>query len=254
MTDEARTMDDHQATDANTASADANRDAADTGDSTASQEASSDGGAGESSDEPRTVPLKALHEERKKRQDLQRQVDKMQGRIEGMSQTATPQQTPEDRDSKFFAGPSEFVDDSLSAHDQKKFANRFQETAAWATDDHEDFQELLAKYGTRADADKRAASSIRYANNPAEEFLKFARKWNKEGANGQKFHGKTMEEIEAKVKSDMEADAKNKAAVDAADSNPNTTAGARGSGNRGEAEQTSSSEEEEPWGLDTMTV
>lgn len=251
-TQEMFPLDEHQGGAASNAPDDANRAADVTGESTASQEAGSSDDPGASS-EPHAESYKtAMLEERKKRQDLQRQVDQMSGRIEGMAQGAAPQAEPEDRDGRFFDAPSKFVDDTYQARDDAKFAKRMKQTADRAATKHDDYQDLVTRFGPQAERDPDVYADIRYAHDPAEQFYQWAKKQSVSSGNGQKFHGKSMEEIEAAVRAKMEAEAKGNAGVSAAEKTTPTTAGARGSGTGAEGKPTSDPDEQ--WGLDKYTA
>lgn len=247
------TMDDHQATEA----PETPSDAGDTGDKGPQDAASDLGSTGEPHEESFK---KGMLEERAKRKQLQatvetqsREMAELRGVVQGISQVSQKPAEPEDLDGKFFDGPSKFVGETYDVRDNAKFKARMEQTAARAARSHDDYLDLVKRFSAQAERDPDAYSDIRYAHDPAEQFYKWAKEQEKSSSTGQKYEGKTLEEVKTMVKAEMAAKAKNDVAVAAAESNPTTTAGARGSG-RGDEGGQAESDHEEPWGMDLHTV
>ena len=255
------TMDDSQGAAASTAPDDAPRADSDKVDTPASQEASSADAPAESAEQPRHVPLEALTDERGKRQKAQEEAAYWKGIAEGRSQSNPQQQqqqteqADEEWNNRFFDKPKKAIGESWEEFNKREFAGRLRQTVEWAREDHEDYSDMAAKHSARAETDPRAAFAIRNADNPAEKFLEFARKWDKESASkngGGAFAGKTEAEVRAMIRAEFEAEAKGEEAVAAAKANPTTTAGARGSG-KGEATPDAVEPDGmEPFGMDIV--
>lgn len=259
MSEENMFQMDDSGTGANPAPKSTNRDAGDTGESQVQKEA---GGAGT---EPHAESFKkAMLEERSKRKELQAKMDEqshqiaeLRGAVHGIGggrQSQQDDKAEEEWTAKFFDRPKRAIGESLDDYQQRDFQKRLQQTVVWARQDHDDYEGLVQRYAARAEADQRASFAIRHAMNPAEEFLRHARRWAKAEVSQTTtgaLAGKSLEEIEAHFRAKFDAESKNDAAVSAAEANPQTLAGARGSGTGASRHDTSEDNLGfEPFGLD----
>jgi hypothetical protein len=202
------------------------------------------------------VPRKALLEERRKRQEMerqyaetQRQLAEAQGKLSTYAQFAPqPQQTPKPNpDVDFYGNPVAFVQDQLKGVEQKFTKqlderaqayenNRLAMSAAMVRQQFPDYDEVIESFKELSKAAPYLADQA--VNNPhpalfAYQQAKAYREATKYGSNIDEVRAKIREEEKAKLEAERanaEAEAKKQASLTAAAQANTSTAGARGTG------------------------
>jgi len=177
--------------------------------------------------------------------DLQQQLARTQGRIEGMQGGEAPKGKPphEEEDNEFFdSSPSTSVRKLGTKQRDEQFADRMAQTGARAVKVHDDFGEMVTKYSQRAEADSDVFADIRHAHDPAEFFYK----WAKTQDARDQLKGKSLEEVEAALRAKIMGELKQKQAVETSEETPTSRAGARGSGRGVDASASTRAEGDDP--------
>lgn len=190
--------------------------------------------------DPHPVPRKALTDERKKRQELEREVAGLRGQLSVYSQKPQPPQVdrqPIDKDSLFFEkGPAGYIDEALGA---TKFELAAQMSARELSKAHPDYAEAEAAFVEAAKQNPALAAQMNQAFSEGRMLPgEFAYAYGKQLLTVKKYGVNSVEELHAKIEADVrkkvteELDAKYRKenALTAAAHASTSIAGANGTG------------------------
>lgn len=197
----------------------------------------------------RHVPLKALKEERKKRQEYERRLAQLEGQLSAyqqIQQRSPAKETPKatDDDDQFFSGPQKFVRDTVehraAAVEKAVEAARFDLSEELARSRHEDYDETIAAFHEAVTDDPALLASFqaqvaadrtgRAKRNPAEFAYDFAKTFKEVGEVGSLSELKAK--IEAEVRAKLETELRGNGAQAAASKVSPSTVSARGTGGK----------------------
>jgi hypothetical protein len=175
----------------------------------------------------RQVPLEALKKERKKRQELERQI----AFIQGQQSTSQPQgrqgPTREELEDMFYTDPIAFYEKREQAFEQKQLLKRINRSERAMIRKHEDFNEMAQIFMDAARVNPSLVQEFQDHDSPAEYAYDWAKKMSKVNEYGGSIEA-MEQKIRAKLMAEMEAE-KKKQGVLAVAEQPRTQAGLRGS-------------------------
>jgi hypothetical protein len=182
--------------------------------------------ADDSGDDRHPVPRKALLEERKKRQELERQLAETSGRLSAYSQIASQQQQqqapPKDEDAEYWSDPRAWTKRQL---DQ----TRLSMSVEMVRGQYADYDQAVAALQEAARSAPHLEAQVFAAANPALAAYKMGKTYlqaKEYGGDIDTMRAKIREEVRAEVEKELRA----KGALAAAENASTSSAGARGSG------------------------
>jgi len=180
-------------------------------------------------DDTRTVPIKALREERQKRQELQRQLEYFRGQSEAYSKVA-PQQQPAqpqaDPNDMFFENPSAFVQQQIQSAVMQDRLNRSVEAAKGQ---YQDYGAMESIFIEQARSDPTLAQKMINHPSPAHYAYQWAKNFNVARQYGGSIES-MRERIAAEERAKIEQEMKQRQASEVAAQTPKTQASVRGAG------------------------
>jgi ribosome modulation factor len=175
------------------------------------------------------VPLAALKDERKKRQQLERELAEMRGKVEGLTarnQDQTPKASepePQQSEEEFFKSPVQFTQQVVQ---RALSQQRLELSEAMAREKYEDYDDAVQAFVEAAKTNPALIAGMRSATLPAE----YAYRSGKTYQEVSKYGGDiaTMrEQMRKELRAELEAEAKTKTA-ESVTKQPTSLAQARG--------------------------
>lgn len=188
--------------------------------------------AGEEKDEPKQghqVPYAALKDERTKRQQLERELAEMRGKVDGLTHHK-PEQAAEEGSSEddFFADPtgytSKTIDSRLQQVQQQYDQRLFAMSETWVRSQHEDYDDAVGAFIDAAKANPALTAQMQQSPMPAQ----FAYETGKTYLEVEQYGG-SVESMRSKLREEILAELKQEQSQAAA-KQPKSLAGARGVG------------------------
>lgn len=185
--------------------------------------------------DPHPVPRKALISERKKRQDAERRLAELSGRLSAIEQRpamapAVQQQAQAPQEIDYFANPEKAigltVEQKLAAVQQKQAAEQFTAMRELVKTQFPDFEEIESEFKAAAASNPEIQARLRMTPPAQHPMLAY-----QVGKQLRRLGGATtVEELEAKITREVEERLRKQGALAAAEKASTTSAGARGSG------------------------
>ena len=194
----------------------------------------SDDGAPEEPKQSHQVPLSALEDERKKRQELQQQNQQLQTDLAyhrnqtGKSAPERPSEpTEEEIANEFWTNPIKVIK-RISGQTREETLGQvrmqiFNQSKARAKSQYDDYDAMEEKFATALDQQPWLREQMQSHYDPAQ----FIYQW----AKSQQAPAESLEQMEARLRAEITADLQKQAVLQAANSTPKSQAGARGTGN-----------------------
>lgn len=175
----------------------------------------------------------AVVSERKKRQEYERQIAEMQGRLQTLQQFAQPQQAQQKPQAEeapnFYADPERYISRQLEAVKAEQASQRMSMSAAMVRTQHPDYDEVLPAFMEAVRNAPYLEQQVMNHPHPA----MFAYETGKTYLEARKYGG-SLEEMKKKLREELrvelEAELKKASSVSAAENANKSTAGARGTG------------------------
>jgi len=158
----------------------------------------------------KTVPYKALREERKKRQELQLQMERLRGQIEaGATRDGKPQgPSIEEQLDKYYADPLGAIEERIEAALAKQREAHLNASVASAKRRYKDYDEKEAYFMRAIQDHPEVAARARIDVDPA----RYAYRWAKRRMESES-KGSSVEEIRKQVREELLAEMKKGEAV-----------------------------------------
>lgn len=189
----------------------------------------------ETKDEPgegRQVPLQALRDERKKRQELELKLARIEGREEARGADQAAQEQPPQKSFWDYEDPNEAVREIAYT---AVMQDRLERSVVKMREQHEDYNEMEVLFATEMRKNPQLETQMRAHPYPAE----FAYNWAKQHQQARQY-GTSIDEIRENIRAEerakLEAESKKDTALADADQAPKTQANARGGGGKTEPE------------------
>ena len=178
----------------------------------------------------RTVPYAALKDERRKRQELERNLAELQGQVKVWSQVAPqrpaePQEKPED---VFYRDPVNFIEGRISREREALRQERIAMSEAMLREQHPDYDDVVQSFVEATKAAPHLVQQMHQHPHPA----KFAYEAGKAYSQARQYG--SIDEMRAKLREELRAEVleelKRDQAQSAAQAVQPSIAGARGAG------------------------